>query len=159
MRGELVEIWTAPGATADMAAATEAEVVTARGIVGDRYAEGRGTWSGPARAERQQVTLIESETLAALTREGVEAGDGLHRRNLVTRGIALNHLVGRELIVGDVRLRGVKLCEPCTHLDEVAGRPLRLPLVHRGGLNCAVIAGGTIRIGDIVGPVGIVAAG
>jgi MOSC domain-containing protein YiiM len=75
----------------------------------------------------------------------------LTRRNLVVRGVYLNHLVGRELRVGEVVLRGVRLCEPCKHLEEVSGlRGAMRLLAHRGGLRCDVVRGGVVRRGDAV---------
>ena len=78
---------------------------------------------------------------------GIALWAGSTRRNIVTRGISLNHLVGVEFTVGSVHLRGVKLCEPCGHLEQVSGQPIRKPLVHRGGLNCEVLETGRIEVG------------
>jgi MOSC domain-containing protein YiiM len=74
------------------------------------------------------------------------------RRNILTRGVALNHLVGREFRVGEALLRGITLCEPCNHLDELAGREVSPAFVHRGGLNAEVLEGGTVRVGDAIEP-------
>ena len=79
---------------------------------------------------------------------------GEHRRNLVTRGIDLNALVGQEFRIGDVRCRGMRLCEPCTVVDGYASRPLLRPLVHRGGLRADILEGGEIRLGDEVASAG-----
>jgi MOSC domain-containing protein YiiM len=68
-------------------------------------------------------------------------------------GVALNHLVGTEFRVGEVRLKGVRLCEPCGYLERVTGLPVKAGLVHRGGLRAQVLSGGTIRVGDPVVPV------
>jgi MOSC domain-containing protein YiiM len=73
-----------------------------------------------------------------------------HRRNLVTRGIDLNSLVGHEFVVGAVRCRGMRLCEPCTVIDRYASRPLLRPLVHRGGLRADILTAGEIRVGDAI---------
>lgn len=146
--GELAAIYLAAGATLPPRPVPEVEAVTGRGLAGDRYASGAGTWSQPDRPWGH-VTLIEAETLEALRRDhDVGADQGEHRRNLVTAGVPLNHLVGREFTIGDVRLRGARLCEPCAHLDEVSGRSLRRWLVHRGGLNAEIVSGGTLRVGD-----------
>jgi MOSC domain-containing protein YiiM len=71
-----------------------------------------------------------------------------HRRNLVTRGIDLNSLVGYEFRIGDVRCRGMRLCEPCTVIDGYASRPLLRALVHRGGLRADILEDGLIKRGD-----------
>jgi MOSC domain-containing protein YiiM len=78
----------------------------------------------------------------------VSAGDT--RRNILTEGVALNHLVGQEFSVGGARLRGIALCEPCSHLDEVVGRRISPAFVHRGGLRAEILDGGPIRVGDSV---------
>jgi MOSC domain-containing protein YiiM len=62
--------------------------------------------------------------------------------------MALNHLVGREFQIGDVRLRGLKLCEPCSHLQQLTGKPMIKALLHRGGLRAEILIGGTIKPGD-----------
>ena len=116
------------------------------GLEGDRYASGRGHFSkmpGTGRA----LTLIEAEVLEATSLLPAEA-----RRNLVTRGIALNELVGRRFTVGGVLCEGKRLCEPCTYLEELTRRPLLEPLLHRGGLRADVLEGGEIRVGDAVRP-------
>lgn len=71
-----------------------------------------------------------------------------HRRNLVVRGIALNGLVGHEFLIGAVRCRGMRLCEPCTVIDRYASRPILRPLVHRGGVRADILTTGIIHIGD-----------
>jgi MOSC domain-containing protein YiiM len=73
-----------------------------------------------------------------------------HRRNVVTRGIDLNALVGHEFLVGAVRCCGMRLCEPCTVVDGYASRPILRQLVHRGGLRADILADGEIKVGDSV---------
>ena len=97
------------------------------------------------------MTLIEIEALEALRRDyEIELEPGAARRNIVTRGVALNHLVGREFSVGGVRLRGVRLCEPCAHLEKLSRKGVLRSLVHRGGLRADILSEGTIRPGDPV---------
>jgi MOSC domain-containing protein YiiM len=71
-----------------------------------------------------------------------------HRRNLVTRGVELNGLVVRGFMIGDVRCRGIRLCEPCRVMDGYASRPLLRALVHRGGLRADILEDGEIHVGD-----------
>ena len=150
--GRLAAIHVAPAAEAPMRPLETAEAVAGRGLAGDRYADGAGTWSKSSGPHRQ-VTLVEAETLEALARDhDIDADPAATRRNLLTEGVPLNHLVGREFTVGGVRLRGVKLCEPCAHVERVSGKPLMRPLLHRGGLNAEVVEGGTLRVGDPVAP-------
>ena len=135
-------------------AVDEVKAVAGVGLYGDRYAVGGGTWSKRFPGVHRHVTLIESEALEALRRDhDIELSAAESRRNILTSGVALNHLVGREFRVGDVVLRGIELCEPCRYLEKVTGRPVRAPLVHRGGLNAEVVEGGVIRVGDAVTPV------
>ncbi len=119
-----------------------------QGLEGDRYANRSGTFSGQPGSGRE-VTLIEIEAIEALKRDyQVELEAKVTRRNLVTRGVALNHLVNREFKIGEVTLRGRRLCEPCSHLEKMTRGGVLRGLVHRGGLRADIIAGGTLRVGD-----------
>jgi MOSC domain-containing protein YiiM len=134
-----------------MKALPEARAVPGKGLEGDRYFSATGTYSAKPDLASRELTLIESEALAALARDyGVELAPGASRRNITTAGVALNHLVGHEFSVGAVRLRGLRLCEPCLHLEEVTGLKVREGLVHRGGLRCQVLSEGLIKVGDAV---------
>jgi MOSC domain-containing protein YiiM len=151
--GTVTAIFVAPSAEAAMTPIATAELQAGLGIVGDRYHAGVGTWSKPGEEHiaKRQVTLIESEAVDAIVRDyniAFEAKDS--RRNILTRNVALNHLVGAEFTVGSARLRGIKLCEPCTHLERLVGQPIRNSLLHRAGLNCEILEGGTVRVGDAV---------
>ncbi len=127
-----------------------AQALAGRGLEGDRYALGVGTYSKKSEPARE-LTLIESEALEALEREyGYRMPEGQSRRNVITRGVPLNHLVGREFLVGEARLRGIRLCEPCGHLAQLTDPLARKGLVHRGGLRAQIVAGGLIRVGDEV---------
>jgi MOSC domain-containing protein YiiM len=125
-----------------------------RGLEGDRYFFG-AKGSGPALPQgAREVTLFEAEVLEALRTEGGPRLDAsAMRRNLLTRGVPLNHLVGRVFQVGGARLRGVMLCEPCVRLDLLTGQKLIRPLLHRGGLRAAVLQGGAIACGDAIEPI------
>lgn len=121
-----------------------------KGLEGDRYAAQLGTYSNHP-GNGRDVTLIEIEALEALQREYQIALDpGLSRRNLITRGVALNHLVEREFRVGEVVLRGTRLCEPCMHLEQLSIKGVMRGLIHRGGLRAEVLRGGVIRVGDSI---------
>ena len=121
------------------------------GLKGDRYALKLGTFYKPA--PDHELTLIEAEAIEALRRDyQVELAVGEARRNIVTRNVPLNHLVGREFAIGEVRIRGIRLCEPCDHLQKVTGKPVIKGLLHRGGLRAQILTQGTIRVGDVVTP-------
>jgi len=149
-RGTVVSIHVTPEPTAAMEQRFEVKAVAGTGLEGDRYFTGIGTFSKSPGAGRE-VTLIEVEAIEALEREkNISLPPGEARRNLVTRGVPLNHLVGRDFQVGEVRLRGVRLCEPCSHLEGLTREGVLTGLVHRGGLRADIISGGTIRVGDAI---------
>jgi MOSC domain-containing protein YiiM len=129
------------------------ELVKGIGILGDRNALKPGEWDESHLGE--ELTLVEAESLERLAREYdifLEPGDT--RRNVTTRGISLNDLVGKRFRVGDVFAEGVELCEPCSHLQSLLGRPIIRPLVHRAGLRALLVNSGTIRVGDEVEALG-----
>lgn len=146
-------IFIAPAGEAPLSAVDAVEAIAGVGLQGDRYAKRAGTYSSK-QGPKRQVTLIEGEALDAAERDyEIALPPGATRRNIVTRGIALNHLLGREFSVGPARLRGVTLCEPCMHMEGLSGVPgVRLALIHRGGLNAEILDGGTIRVGDHIVP-------
>ena len=149
-RGRVEAIFIAPKASAPMVSVPEARAVAGKGLEGDRYFDGIGTYSATAGSGRH-VTLIESEAVEAARRDvGIELELDGPRRNIVTAGVPLNHLVGREFLVGDVRLRGTRLCEPCAHMSRLAGnrRGAIRALIHRGGLRAEIVVPGVIRVGD-----------
>ena len=126
-------------------AVDSASVVAGRGIVGDRYFLGKGSfshWRGTGRA----LTLVEAEAL-----EDVGLGFAESRRNVVVRGVSLNDLVGRRFRVGSVECLGRRLCEPCRHLEKLEKREgLMRSLAGRGGLRADVLADGVVSVGDPV---------
>ncbi len=151
-RGELVHIHVAPSASMPMQARAETRLVAGVGVEGDRYATRRGTYSDKHHIDRQ-ATLIEEETLAALARDhGVELAPHEHRRNLTTRGVPLNHLVGRYFSIGECVLYGGRLNVPCRYLEDLVGKKVFKPLLNRSGLNCRIVRGGIIRAGDPIAP-------
>lgn len=154
-RGTLLHIHIAPAASYEMEALAEAQCVAGRGIVGDRYFDGTGTYS--PKPDTREVTLIEQEALDALERNDpplqggpIRLAPADHRRNLTVRGVPLNHLVGRRFRIGTVILRGGRLNFPCKYLEELLGLPVYLPLYNRSGLNCGIEVGGSIRPGDAI---------
>ena len=151
-RGNVVYLYTARDAAAPMESTQEVKAVAGRGLEGDRYFDGKGHWSKTPGVSRQ-VTLIEIETIEALERDqNIAVAPGAARRNVVTRGVPLNHLVGREFTIGGVRIRGIRLCEPCDHLQRTTGKQLIKGLRHRGGLRAQILTQGTIRVGDTINP-------
>jgi MOSC domain-containing protein YiiM len=152
--GSVESIHISARATEPLARVDQVTAVAGRGLEGDRYFERDGTFpdkKGDAHDPGREVTLIEAETLEAIARDYDLAVDaGLPRRNIVTRGVPLNHLVGLEFRVGEVAMRGVRLNGPCKHLASLTSDKLRESLVHRGGLRAEILEGGVIRVGDAV---------
>jgi MOSC domain-containing protein YiiM len=147
-QGELLHIHIARSASEPMQALSEARLAVGIGLEGDRYATRTGTYSNKHHIDRQ-VTLIEAETLEALARDhGLKLAPHEHRRNLTTRGVPLNHLVGRYFKIGDCVLYGGRLNVPCRYLEDLVGKKVFKPLLNRSGLNCRIIAAGTIGISD-----------
>jgi hypothetical protein len=126
------------------------ELHAGRGIVGDRYFNGIGTFSASEK-HGQELTLIEGEVLDALRDEGLDLTPADARRNIVTRGIDLNALVGQEFHIGTARCIGRRLCEPCSHLQRLTGTALLRPMVHRGGLRADILTSGVVHVGDAIG--------
>lgn len=134
-----------------MISLAEARAVPGQGLEGDRYFSRTGTWS--YRDDYySEVTLIEWETIEALRVEhNISLQPGYSRRNIVTQGVALNGLVGREFYVGGVLLKGERLCEPCCYLEKKTGQVgLQAALAHRGGLRAYVLTEGAIKVGDSI---------
>jgi MOSC domain-containing protein YiiM len=128
------------------------EAIAGEGLAGDRYLEHTGFYSPrPTDPGAREVTLFEAETLDWLRSEqGIELSSSEHRRNLTTRGIRLDDLLGRQFRVGEVLLEGVKDCPPCDHLEGLVGKPVLKPLVNRGGLRARILESGTLRVGDTI---------
>ncbi len=148
--GVVEAIWVAPAAGVAARPLQRVRALAGRGLEGDRHVTGRGTF--PSGRAGSALTLIDAEVCACFD---PPLDPDHHRRNLVTRGIALNALVGHEFTVGDVHCRGMRLCEPCTVVQRYAGRPVLRALVHRGGLRADILADGEIGVGD---PIRAVAA-
>jgi MOSC domain-containing protein YiiM len=125
-----------------------AHLIPGKGIKGDRYFEylenpGRDLKTG------RQITLIESEVLETMWQvDGVELLPGQTRRNIVTKGIPLNNLVDCEFTIGEVILRGVRLCEPCQYLADRTDQRILRSMVHKGGLRADIISEGTVHVND-----------
>lgn len=160
-QGRVVSIHLAKEASAPMDSVVEARAVPGRGLEGDRYFEGRGFYSQKPGFGGREITLIEVETVEALwngvvnaggDRTGIKLSAAETRRNIATAGVPLNHLVDVEFWVGAVRMRGMRLCEPCQHLEDLTQRGVLAALIHRGGLRARILTEGVIRAGDVIRP-------
>ena len=145
--GTVEAIHTALASGVPMVPRDRVVAIAGVGLEGDRYATRSGKWSQDPRVDRD-ITLIEAEVIEDLeVSEGIVLGPGESRRNVTTRGIRLNDLVGRRFRVGDAVCEGTRLCEPCQYLTDLLGKPVLKPLVHRAGLRAHIVEGGEIAVG------------
>lgn len=150
MNGEIQAIFICPSAGEEMQPVSEVRAVPGKGLDGDRYFNRQGYYSDKP-GDGRELTLIESEALEHLTQDsGIQIGAEKTRRNLVTKGIQLNDLVGVEFHIGGITVRGVRLCDPCSYLEKHTERGVLKAMVDRGGLRVDILSGGTIRVGDAV---------
>ncbi len=146
--GTIEAIWIATAAKLPAEAVPFARAIAGLGLDGDRHVAGTGTF--PSQQPGSALTLIEGEVCDSFT---PPLSPDEHRRNLVTRGIELARLVGREFRIGEVVCRGMRLCEPCTVIQGYSQRPILRPLVHRGGLRADILVDGVVRVGDRLEPI------
>lgn len=150
--GRVEAMFIAPEAGAPMRQVEEVRAIAGRGLEGDRYAAGRGTFS-VAGGRGNEVTLIAGEVLDTLPLpDGRTLSGADSRRNIVTRGLDLNTLVGRCFTIGELELIGRRRCEPCAHLERLTRPGVLRALVHRGGLRADLLNTGTLRIDDPITP-------
>jgi len=143
--GTVEQIWVSAAAGEPARAVGTVRGLAGRGLEGDRHVAGTGTF--PSGLPGSALTLVEAEVCDSFE---PQLGPDQHRRNIVTRGINLNQLVGHEFTIGSLRCRGMRLCEPCTVVQGYADRPVLRALVHRGGLRADILVDGAITIADEV---------
>jgi MOSC domain-containing protein YiiM len=145
----VVQILISESPSAAMASQESAYAIPGKGLQGDRYFVGVGTFTPHPHKPDYELTLIEKEKIDAFASEsGLPFTSHDARRNIVTEGVDLNALAGKRFLIGKVLIRGIRLCEPCNHLAK-ATFPETLPgLVHKAGLRAEILTEGTIRVGD-----------
>lgn len=148
-QGRLEGIAVRSAKSGDVALVGSAIAETERGLVGDHALLNLAP--GAQNTADKQITLIEAEALEGVQAEkGYSISHAQSRRNLLTRGVPLNHLVGARFRVGSLLLEGQRLCEPCKHLEKLTGKYLISPFLHRCGLRARIIEGGAVRVGDVI---------
>ena len=149
-RGVVRHLHKTPRAFLPMRAFAELNLVAGKGIEGDRYMIGNEVGFYSHRPEEgRQITLFEIETLVALERDHkIVLLPEEHRRNVTVENVPLNHLVGKRFWMGETLLEATRLSTPCRHIEDILGRNVFDPLINRSGLNCKIITGGTVRVGD-----------
>jgi MOSC domain-containing protein YiiM len=156
LSGAVEAIAIAATATGPMQLVEEAQALAGRGLSGDRYAAKAGTFTPRGGSGHgYDLTLIQAEVLDQLSlAEDRRLGYAEARRNVITRGIDLNALVGRRFRVGEVECLGQRLCEPCSHLERLTTMGVLRGLIHRGGLRADIVTDGSIRIGSAIKTIG-----
>ena len=150
--GSLVAIQIGRQAKGRLESVPEVRAVPGKGLEGDRYFRGEGSFSKIPGSGRE-MTLVASEVLSLLEREhGIRLDPAETRRNLITSGVTLNDLVGKVFQVGGIRMRGVRLAEPCDHLERLTQPGVLKGLVHRAGLRADILDEGVLRVGDEIVP-------
>lgn len=150
MNPDIQAIYISPGEGEAMQSLLEARAVPGKGLEGDRYFNKSGKYSDQPGTGRE-LTLIESEALEFLAQQsGIRLSPDQTRRNLLTRGVQLNSLVGKVFQIGEITVRGVRLCDPCSYLEGMTQPGVLQGLVDRGGLRVDILTEGTIRVGDAV---------
>lgn len=152
-RGRVVGLFSAPAAGAPMRRHRHVDVLPNTGIAGDRYALGLGHWSDP-RWPDQELTLVMAEVA-----ERLAVAPATLRRNVVTRDVDLEALIGVTFQLGDALLLGVRRCDPCRYVEQFTRPGLARALGGQGGLRAHVLIGGRLRVGDRLVAVGAPAAG
>ena len=148
LQGLLEGIWISASAGGPMVSLSQVEVEKGRGLIGDRYHGGEGTFSRWQRPNRA-VSLIESEALEGIMKErGIDLSAGRHRRNLTTKGVSLSALVGGHFRIGTVLFRASATCPPCRYLERSLGQGVFEALRNRGGIRAEVVESGLVKKGD-----------
>jgi len=145
----VVEILIASAPSSSMESRDSVRAVPGRGLEGDRYFFGLGTFSPNPHKPDYEVTLIQKEHIESCQAASALPFTAKHaRRNLVSEGVDLNSLVGKDFTIGSVRMRGIRLCEPCNYLAKNSFPAVLQGLVHKGGLRAQILSEGVIQVGD-----------
>lgn len=143
--GKVISINITPTAESPLQSLNEVRAIPGRGLEGDRY------FDHEEKRPDRELTLVEAEAIEALRSEfKIDFDLSGTRRNVVTRGVPLNHLVGKEFWIGEVKARGIRLCEPCATLQRLSNPKVLPGLVHRGGLRAQILTEGMIRVGETI---------
>ncbi len=148
MQGTVEAIFVVAAGGQPMQSVDEVTALEGCGLEGDRYCERTGYWTG---VDECQVTLIQGEHLDEIFQQtGIHVRDGEHRRNIVTRGIELEQLRGRQFQVGEAILEYDRPRPPCSYVESLTEPGMMRALMGRGGICARVVRGGKIRVGDTI---------
>ena len=149
MSGKIAKLLISKDTQSDMLNVNQIVLEVGKGIFGDRYYNQVGTFSNKGEIEPgRDVTLIEIEKIDALNKDhNLEITAEDLRRNIVITNCDLNSLVGKEFQIGEVVLKGLRLCEPCKYLaDKINEKKTLTEMVHKAGLRAQIIKGGSINL-------------
>ncbi|WOO41497.1 MOSC domain-containing protein [Rubellicoccus peritrichatus] len=149
--GTITEILISKSPDEPMCSLRQVNAIAGRGLEGDRYFTKKGTFTPEPHKPDFELTLIEKEKIDEFVEEtglDFEAKDA--RRNLVTVGVDLNRLVDKAFQIGEVKVKGIRLCEPCNYLAKQTYRETLKGLVHKGGLRAQILSDGAIKVGDAI---------
>jgi MOSC domain-containing protein YiiM len=148
--GKVVAIYIAHAQGDPTVYVDQAHLVPGRGIAGDRFFNSSATSDKNPNPERE-LTLIESEAIEAICQEDkISITPDQTRRNIITRGIPLNDLVGRVFLIGSIKIKGIRLCEPCDYLARRTDPRIKSSMAHRGGLRAQILSEGLIYPNDVI---------
>ncbi len=152
IEGIIESILISANAGGEVVSQSSVKLEKGRGIIGDRYHLSKGTYSKKLEKTHDfEITLIEREEIDAFNQAtGLNYDAAAFRRNLVTRGIRLNDLVGKEFSIGDVKFKGIRLCEPCAYLSDFLGPEFMNLMVHKAGLRAQILVNGSIEASDSI---------
>lgn len=150
VKGTILNIFISKNAINELKSINEALLISGKGIEGDRYHSGKGTFSEKLKGNpAAEITLIEKEEVDNFNNEqNLNLSYEDFRRNLVTEGIRLNNLVGKTFTIGSATLKGIRLCEPCSHLAESVNSLVIPHLIGRGGLRAQILSTSNIKVGE-----------
>lgn len=153
MTGKVLELLISEEAGKTLQSNQTVQLKAGRGVVGDRYYLAQGTHSKVLKDKPDvELTLIEQEEIKSFDdKTGLGYVGRDFRRNIVTEGIRLNDLVGKEFYIGKVRLKGIRLCEPCAYLSGLLGKEIMEHMIHKSGLRAEILTDGFIDLADSVG--------
>ena len=140
---QVIKIGIAKNNSREIQEVNEINLSAGKGIVGDRYFQKKNE-------DRNQLTLIESENIDYYNDKfNLKIPYLNFRRNIVTKGIKLNELVGKKIIIGKTETKGIDLCRPCRSLQENLGQNnIIKEFLRMGGLRCAILTSSNIKVGD-----------
>ncbi len=145
--GKVVGLYISPTRGEPTVFVEQVHVIPGCGIEGDRYFKPPGTLADLSRTG-WELTLVEMEAIEDMCRDGIQISPDKTRRNIITSGVSLNHLVGKEFLIGAIHLHGVRLCEPCDYLANKTDSRILQSMLHRGGLRADILTDGIIHLND-----------